>query len=200
MDQVTLFYDVVEDFASEFLSNRFDYLYESEIQARLYGLLRSRIDTRIRYQTSDDFRDKFVNVESLLTTPVRLEYPYRIRFDIALLDENSMSIDEFIWSQDVTLAAEIKFLAGPYKHQDSKKVVVGFQKDIAKLRKRYHAAQTPRITKLGVALLFMQAEPPDWRALLGKKIVEGIVRVTAGIAGVVVVADDKMGRIYSVLD
>lgn len=74
MDQISSFYDVLGEFSAE-----------------LYGRLRKKIDMRIQYKTSYDFRKKFVDVKSIPTTPVRLEYPSGHRFDVALLDETSMS-------------------------------------------------------------------------------------------------------------
>lgn len=202
MDQISSFYDVLGEFSAEFILRPFDYLYESEIQAELYGRLRKKIDTRIQYKTSDDFRKKFVDVESIPTTPVRLEYPSGHRFDVALLDETSMSNEEWIWSQDVKLAAEIKLAAGPFNCKVTReKMVDGFRKDIEKLHKHYHDESSPKITRVGVAVLFMQDELLDWRTLVGKEMVEGIKRAADGIVGVVVVASSKTaGGVYSVAE
>ncbi|MFC1513604.1 hypothetical protein ACFL5P_01210 [candidate division KSB1 bacterium] len=148
---------VLSDFIKEYQTHPFDYLYEFEIQAILYSMLRNEINDRIHHTFETNNQKTF--------TKVKGEYhPLSDkRLDIAILENNRISkLDPTVHSraydrsemtlywQKVDIGIEIKLQAIFTKQME------GFNKDIKKLQKLMGNIKNESENGIntGIALLF----------------------------------------------
>lgn len=151
----------------DFQASRYNFLYEIDLQARLfdelynsYDKLGSIIQFNIeRGKPKDNFgfnEDKKINFN-----PVKCEYPYNLRFDIAIIDgklANKIVLDRvnILWELPLKCAIEIKYCLMGYSPS---KQFRKFKGDILKLQryKKNHKLKD----FLGIALFFIQDSDED---------------------------------------
>lgn len=110
--------EAIETTVREFLENPWDFLYESDIRARLF----SRLFDLVREDT-DGVSVSIGEQRQITTSVVKTEYPSRHRFDVAIIDTDSDVYEEWAtkmypyehpdpallpWQLPVCVAVEIK--------------------------------------------------------------------------------------------
>jgi hypothetical protein len=95
----------IADFANDFATRPFDYLFEADVQADLHGRLRRVLEADP--VDLKEIRDRqLFGVTDLKVSRVHAEYPTSKRFDIALIAASDRSAS--MWNQPVGAAVEIK--------------------------------------------------------------------------------------------
>ncbi len=108
--------NMLEKFFESFQNNPFNYLYESDLQAYLYSLLDKGIDKTVKLKGEGK---GLLDGHEFETSIVKTEYPSKMRFDIALIDDHeapdfksvvrSKYHNEIFWVLPVKTAIEIKY-------------------------------------------------------------------------------------------
>ena len=185
MKTIEVFYEVLDTYVAEFQGHPFDSLYESDIQACIYCRLASVLNQRIAIKTSGDFRRRYLDQDLIETTLVKSEYPTKIRFDIAVIDDTQASDQYLPWEQKVRLAIEIKYYQCGDRMRDR---VQGFKRDLAKLSKHYNG-EKGLVTQLGVALLFLQ-RPMNLTKFFEQELIQRLVPKDHGVQGIIIMPGD----------
>lgn len=132
--------------AEEFRRCPESYLYESDLQARLFGLLFADLADCPVVRSAEPYWRASCGRETLKINPVKSEYPDGTWFDIALLEPPAPSDpSRNVWNLSVRLALEVKFRqangGGP-----------GIEDDLGKMRRYAEAKGQAAFT--GISLLF----------------------------------------------
>lgn len=95
----------IGEVAKNFSGNPYDFLYETDIRAALYGLLKDSPEFP-RHHVSNEAVQRFkFGTSDHVTSPVRMEYPTGTRFDIAITGRDDA---RGLWMQPVRFAFELK--------------------------------------------------------------------------------------------
>lgn len=105
-EQIHLAMDTV---AREFRRYPDSYLYEADVQCRLFGeLFKGLVELRVCGPARmDGWSEVLTDGRAFEINPVKAEYPDGVWFDIAILD-GSLDEQENVWNQRVRVAIEIK--------------------------------------------------------------------------------------------
>ena len=154
--------NVIKSFVKTFKKNPWDFLYESDIQ----GLLFSKIYSSLEEHTIK-IPPEFPEVGGVHFNPVKTEYPYHSRFDIAILDSQleklkahyaklyPISPERYVaWGMPLQMGIEIKYCVPDYSV---------FQKYRDMLSNVYKLEKYRRDSELsekfiGLAMLFILSE------------------------------------------
>lgn len=178
--------------------NPFNFLYEIDLQARLFALLCDGFGDDV-VTMRGGFHDEadYPGGSIVRTIPVKCEYPSKELFDIALID--SAHIQDFdagacqrdgwandrFWDQPVSAAVELKYLQLGDRLESR---VHGVDADVDKLRR--YLNKDPGRPFLGVALIFIQSANPG-AAVPFKAKSEASAMPTSGIVKFVVTPTEQ---------
>ncbi|MFC1562353.1 hypothetical protein ACFL4Q_05090 [candidate division KSB1 bacterium] len=169
---------VLSDFIiEEYQKHPFDYLYEFEIQAILYSMLKNKINDRIHHTFETNNQKTF--------SKVKAEYHplSNMRLDIAILEKDEISeindkihnrsvdVDEMVlYWQKIDIGIEIK-LQAIFTDQ-----ILGFNNDISKLQELmdYTRNSTENSINTGIALLFFHKDK-DFRKIKDGEFVQNFI-------------------------
>ncbi len=188
----------VTELIGDFQLNPFDYLYERDIQAALFSKAYSNFkDERISMIGKFHPAENYPADGIVRTIPVKCEYPGSQKFDIAVIDANSIESFDLVkgktlgwkndrfWEQPVCAAIELKFMQLGDNEKDR---VVGFQNDIKKLEQfGLKLCENSNRKFLGISMLFIQsyARHPEisWEDM---RALKGVDEVGSGIYGAII--------------
>jgi hypothetical protein len=116
----------VSSLAREFVESPESFLYESDLQGRLYSKLLDALAAMPVFREGESYWCEAIGRTPLRINPARSEYPDSTRFDIALLDTEAPGVPVNVWNMPVRVAIELKFRqaigGGPGIEDDEKKL------------------------------------------------------------------------------
>ncbi|MBN1638752.1 MAG: hypothetical protein JW866_07285 [Ignavibacteriales bacterium] len=111
--------DSIQEITKEFQEMPYNFFYEEDLRARLYNILREKINYKINLPIekfgTKEWKNKN-NVEKLEINPVKAEYSQvkfyknlfgKSKFDIVILKDNNKETDFYLWPCSVII--EIKY-------------------------------------------------------------------------------------------
>lgn len=196
--QVVL-HEALSKLVKDFQDYPFDYLYEADLQARLYGHLFEELSCARIPMKARAHLGQYGTDNAPTTLPLKCEYPspskrtgIQARFDIALLDSTQVQQfdatksegqlnNDWFWSYPVRAAVELKYLQLGDTLYNKRN---GAMKDVVKLQE-YRGKQKPG-PFLGIAVLFVQPANVKMKDVFGGRAILETEVPSEGIFGYIV--------------
>lgn len=180
LDYIAALHRSITKLVRRFQCNPFDFLYERDLQATLFALLVEEFgDEKITMQGGFWKAVEYGESSTIRTIPVRCEYPSSTRFDISIIDPETVRAydkarwqteglkNDAFWNQPVLAAVELKYCQiGDRPGLRKAECTV----DTEKLR-RYLEERGER-TFCGISVLFIQSVSVAPEFLEGTKLDE----------------------------
>ncbi len=196
-DYYNIVREELQEFVFKYQNNPFDFLTEYDIQSYLYTKIFDHFSDEeilVKIETNGEnepIRRWRQNKSSIISiNPVKTEYPAGYRFDIAVIDEQTIETKpSAYWHQKLKIAIEIKFHRCSFHRIPAE--IRKFESDILKLRGYVDSEQPTNFR--GLSILFIQNDNDEREKEFTNRFTDGYIlsdlnniMLKSGVEGIIV--------------